>query len=155
MTYSGCGTGLTAVACDDLAGPWTGVDLSPRMIEHAGAKNLYARLIEGDLTSVLPTLGQAGLVLASDVLCYFGALDEVMGCIHAHLQPRGQAVISLELHDSEGYALRAHARYAHSESYVREVASASGFAITALHHEDLRSELNRPVRGMIVCLQRA
>jgi tetratricopeptide (TPR) repeat protein len=50
----GCGTGLVAIALSDLpVVPLVGVDASPRMLQAAGAKNLYAGLHEADLLSFL------------------------------------------------------------------------------------------------------
>ncbi len=50
----GCGTGLLAVACKDHApNDWIGVDLSPRMLELARSKALYAELHEADLLAFL------------------------------------------------------------------------------------------------------
>src|SRR6202034_2086438 len=72
----GCGTGLIALALSDLPlGPFTGIDVSPRMLEHARAKGLYSSLREARLPAALrddTTLWR--LILAGDVLCYFGAL---------------------------------------------------------------------------------
>ncbi len=50
----GCGTGLVAVALSDLPiAPLVGVDVSPRMLAQAAAKQLYAELHEADLLEML------------------------------------------------------------------------------------------------------
>ena len=50
----GCGTGLVALALSDLPlGPFTGIDVSPRMLEQARAKGLYATLREARLPAAL------------------------------------------------------------------------------------------------------
>src|SRR4030095_1892904 len=48
-----CGTGLTGVACAALARRLDGVDLSPRMVEQARARELYDRLTVADLETAL------------------------------------------------------------------------------------------------------
>ena len=48
----GCGTGLVAEAL--AARPVDGLDISAEMLGVAGAKGVYDRLIEGDLTATLP-----------------------------------------------------------------------------------------------------
>ena len=155
VTDLGCGTGLLAVTCDDLAGPWTGIDLSSRMLEEARAKCLYDVLIDGDIADVLPTLPLAGLVVAGDTLCYFGDLAGIFQAIRAHLLPAGLAVVTLETLAGllGSHEVRAHGRFAHTERYVREAAGKAGFAIVDILHEVLRRELDEPVLGMIVTLR--
>jgi predicted TPR repeat methyltransferase len=50
----GCGTGLVAVVLSDLPiGPLVGVDVSPRMLAQAAAKQCYAELREADVMEML------------------------------------------------------------------------------------------------------
>jgi predicted TPR repeat methyltransferase len=62
---AGAGTGLLAGAlrAQGFAGPVDGVDLSPEMLAVAGAKGLYRRLVQADVTRPLPLdTGYAGVV---------------------------------------------------------------------------------------------
>src|SRR5262249_36547915 len=54
----GCGTGLAGAAFRAYADRLVGVDLSPRMIAAARAKNLYDRLETGDLVQFLQAEGR-------------------------------------------------------------------------------------------------
>ncbi len=93
----GCGTGLLAVACQDVVhGDWTGVDLSPRMLAAAREKALYRELHEADLTAYLADEERTfPLILAGDVLCYFGPLAPILKAVQSHLTPDGRFVLTV------------------------------------------------------------
>jgi predicted TPR repeat methyltransferase len=94
----GCGTGLVAVAVSDLPiGPFIGVDVSPRMLAHAAEKQLYRELREGDLVPMLAddTVSWP-LILAADVLCYFGDLRDTFRRVNQRLDAGGWFVFSVE-----------------------------------------------------------
>jgi predicted TPR repeat methyltransferase len=171
----GCGTGLVALAIADLpVGPLIGVDISPQMLAQAAAKRLYATLHEADIMSVLgnpqplPSDGLPGsypLILAADLFCYFGALENAFAAAHASLTPGGWLLCSVEelLPDRDGvvpgsangdWALQRQGRYAHSPGYLRATAEAAGFEILRLDRETLRCEANAPVAGLLAVLQR-
>ncbi len=161
----GCGTGLVAVVLSDLPiGPITGVDASPQMLAEAAAKRLYAGMSEADLMDLLSTdPTRWALILAADVLCYFGSLDEVLTAAHSRLQPAGLFVFTVEELPPErqgqapgngAWLLGRQARYAHSLGYVRSAAEAAGFAVRAIEREMLREEAGAPVAGLLAVLER-
>jgi predicted TPR repeat methyltransferase len=161
----GCGTGFVAVAISDLSiAPLVGVDASPHMLQAAAAKQLYAELHEGDLLNFLSgDTRRWRLVVAADVLVYFGALEQVLAAVHRRLEPGGWFVLSLEelVADHEGnvpgdggWALQRQGRYVHSFPYVRAVAGGAGLSVRALEHQTIRSEANAPVGGMLAVLER-
>jgi predicted TPR repeat methyltransferase len=161
----GCGTGLVGLAIEDLpVGPLVGIDVSRRMLQHARVKQLYADLREADLMTMLrEDTAQWPLVLAADVLCYFGALEEAMQAVHARLQPGGWFVFSLEelLPDHDGvlpgngdWALLRQGRYAHTVTYASRAALAAGFSIRTNDQEVIRYEADVPVQGMLMVLER-
>jgi len=158
----GCGTGLMAVALSDLGfGPFTGVDLSPRMLAHAGQKGLYASLAEDDLSSFLDAADEVWpLVLAADVLCYFGELTDILARIAPRLAPGGRLIFSVEevpddAEEVSGWRLGRLARFAHTATHVADAAGAAGLRVLRLQREMLRMEAEAPVGGMIVTLERA
>lgn len=165
----GCGTGLVGLAISDLAlGPITGVDVSARMLDQARVKQVYATLIEADLMAALasgePDQSHWPLIIAADVLCYFGALDDVLPAVHGRLEPGGWFVFSLEtlLPDLDGvvpgngdWALLRQGRYAHAVDYARRVALDAGFVIRHLAPEIVRHEAGTPVEGVLMVLERA
>jgi len=162
----GCGTGLAAVALSGLAvAPLVGLDVSPRMLQAAAAKQLYAELREADLMRFLAEdIRRWRLVLAADVLIYFGALAELLAAAFGRLEPGGWFVFSLEelLPDHDGrmpvggdWALQRQGRYVHSVDYVAEAAGNAGFVVRLLERQILRFEADAPVAGIFVVLERA
>jgi predicted TPR repeat methyltransferase len=161
----GCGTGLVALAIADLPlGPFTGVDLSPRMLAHARVKRLYAELRECDITTDLKTSQQRWpLIVAADVVCYFGALEELLALVHTSLEPNGWFVFSVEelLPDHDGvvpgngnWALQRQGRYAHAPDYIYETARAAGFRIARTDRPVVRYEAGAAVPGLLLTLER-
>ncbi|MBV8093529.1 MAG: methyltransferase domain-containing protein [Acetobacteraceae bacterium] len=154
----GCGTGLVAVACSDLRiGPLVGIDLSARMLACAGNKQLYAELHEADVMDALQSdTREYRLVLAADVLCYFGALEDVLARVYARLAPGGLFLFTVEQLESSaaGWMLRAQGRYAHAQAYVNVASVEAGFQIRELRAESLRQEAGAPVPGWFVVLER-
>lgn len=165
----GCGTGLVGLAIDDLTvGPITGVDVSARMLDQARVKGVYASLVESDLLTFLADAGARAtrwpVIIAADVLCYFGALDEVLAATHACTTPGGWFLFSVEvlLPDHDGvvpgngdWALLRQGRYAHAVSYVQRAALAAGFVVRRSAPEVIRFEAGVPVDGLMVVLERA
>jgi len=161
----GCGTGLVALALSDLMlGPVTGIDLSPRMLDQARSRELYATLREARLPDALrDEKGAWRLILAADVMCYFGALDEMFDAVRARLRPGGRFVFSVEelLPDRDGnipgngdWALGRLRRYSHTPAYVARTADERGFRCLALDRETLRYEAGGPVAGLMMVLER-
>ncbi len=161
----GCGTGLIGLALGDLAvGPITGVDVSAGMLAHARAKDSYDELHEADLMTMLATDDRRWpLIVAADVLCYFGALDDAFAAAHARLEPHGWFVFSLEtlVADHDGvvpgngdWALLRQGRYAHTADFVRRTAIEAGFSIHLEAPEVIRFEGGIPVDGMLLVLER-
>jgi predicted TPR repeat methyltransferase len=161
----GCGTGLVALTTSDLPiGPFTGVDLSRKMLDHARAKQLYDELREADVLADLAAGTQIWpLVLAADVLCYFGALEDLFALVHARLAPGGWFIFSVEepLPDYDGivpgngnWALQRMGRYAHASDYVHEAAIAAGFRILRTDRPVIRREAGAAVPGIMLTLER-
>lgn len=161
----GCGTGMVALAIGDLPlGPFTGIDLSPRMLAHARAKRLYVDLREADIMTDLAKRGERWpLIVAADVLCYFGALEPLLAQVHEALQPGGWFIFSVEelLSDHDGvipgngnWALQRQGRYAHTPDYVYEAACAAGFRVVRRDRPIIRQEAGAAVPGLLLTLER-
>jgi predicted TPR repeat methyltransferase len=161
----GCGTGMVALAIGDLnLGPFTGVDLSPRMLDHARAKRIYTELREADIvTDLAEDTERWPLIIAADVLCYFGALEELLGLVHQRLEPGGWFVFSVEeiLPDHDGvvpgngdWALQRQGRYVHAEHYVYEAVCAAGFRVLRMDRPVVRQEAGGDVPGLLLAVER-
>ncbi len=155
-----------AVVLSDLPiGPLVGVDVSPRMLAQAAAKQLYAELREADLMQLLADdATRWQLILAADVLFYFGALQEVLAAVHARLEPGGWFIFSVEellpdhdgmIHGNGDWALQRHGPLrAHMAYVATTVARGRGFAIRTLERQAVRYEADAPVAGIFAVLER-
>lgn len=165
MLDLGCGTGMAAVVLYDLlSGPLVGVDVSAQMLANAATKQLYGELHETDLMQLLAQdARQWQLIIAADVLVYFGALPAVLAAVHARLEPGGWFIFSVEellpdhdgtVHGNGDWALERMGRYAHSMPYVANAIRESGFKVRTLERQTVRHEADAPVAGIFAVLER-
>ena len=159
---AGCGTGLCGPLLKPFAMRLDGVDLSAGMLKKAGATGMYDQLSESDLTAYIRGhKGVYDVIVAADVLCYFGDLQDLFAAVADTLKPGGRFIFTLEqtgeVLEGEGgdYCIIPQGRYTHSEAYLRRVADHQGLVPEAVGHEVLRKEFGRPVDGMVVTLARA
>lgn len=154
----GCGTGLVGVALSDLPlPPLVGVDMSAAMLAEARRRGLYAGLRHSEICRYLAATPQSHpLILAADVLPYFGDLALLAGLIATHLLPGGTFLGSVEALDPgpRAWRLGRLGRYQHSEAYLRQIAAASGLALTVLRPETVRLEGCVPVPGLFIGMRK-
>lgn len=151
----GCGTGL----CAPLFKPWcktlTGVDLSRKMVVKAEQLGLYDSLIIADLLEPLSVSECCyDLILAADVLNYFGDLEDVFMGFARSLRKGGIAAFSIELLQdcATDYVLHGGGRYAQSAKYIETIAGNAALSIHTSRETVLRKEKGEPVRGVIYIL---
>lgn len=152
----GCGTGLAALTLRPLASRLDGVDLSPAMVEKAKLRGLYDALAVGELGATLTSRPASyDLVVAADVLVYFGDLGPVMEAAAAALRPNGVFAFTVErAEDCGSYLLGAKNRYAHATGYVEIKAAEAGFLVILLEHAVTRCDGGMDVPGLVVVLQK-
>jgi predicted TPR repeat methyltransferase len=153
----GSGTGLVGEAFKDLArgGRLDGIDISPRMNEAARARKLYDDLILGDLETVLAGMDRRyDLILAADTMVYFGDLGPVFAAVFRHLEAGGFYVFAVEALDGDGWEQMPTNRFRHGEAYLRAEAVRAGLGFLAITKCVIRRELNDPVAGFAVALQK-
>ena len=73
----GCGTGLVAEELDLLSRQWIGVDISTAMLKQATDKKIYTELIASEICQYLTTAREVPLIVAADVVPYFGDLSSL------------------------------------------------------------------------------
>lgn len=153
----GCGTGLTGGALRDMAEDITGVDLSENMVEVAHEKDLYETLYVAEAVDFLDDNDDApfDLIVATDVLPYIGALEALFFGAVDNLVPGGLLVFSSETLPEDTFAGRPymvgpHQRFAHSEAYLRDRLSATGFEIGEIGDITVRMEEGAPIAGHLV-----
>ena len=153
---AGCGTGLGASLLAPFAARLIGVDLSAQMLAKARQRGGYDALVQSELTQYLRThWAEFDLIISSDTLCYFGALDAVLEAARRALRAEGVLLFTLEqvedaLVGDVGYRLNPHGRYSHSEAYVRGALAAAEFEVLGITRAVLRMESGCPVAGLVV-----
>jgi predicted TPR repeat methyltransferase len=153
----GCGTGLCGPVLRPLARHLAGVDLSPRMLDRAQATGLYDALTCADIAEAMAQRDAAwDLVVAADVLVYFGDLAPVFGQVRRALRTGGLFAFSCEALDpaGEGYAITASNRYAHTPAHIDACATAAGFVRVARTDATLRRDHGADVAGHVILRSR-
>ncbi|HKX65154.1 MAG TPA: methyltransferase [Rhizomicrobium sp.] len=151
----GCGTGLAGTVFAPLAAQLDGVDLSPAMIEKARARGIYHSLWVGDLETALAADGpRYDLILAADTLVYLGDLAAVFEAARRRLSADGYFLFTVEKAEGTGFELGPKRRWRHSQAYLRELATRTGFDLAGLVAAAPRREANQPVEGFAVALSR-
>ena len=153
---AGCGTGLAGIEFKAYAAYLAGVDLSPEMLKFAAARGLYDKLHEGELATFMrANEAKFDLIVAADVFCYIGDLQESLEAALVTLKPEGTLLFSVESQSKRGYSLTGSGRYAHKPAYVRKSAQSAGFKEVIGRTGTLRTEYGEPVKGYITALRRA
>jgi predicted TPR repeat methyltransferase len=122
---------------------------------------LYDGLVKMDLEKMtvqklvestgISTLRGFDLVVAADVLVYFGSLDDLLETFASISFPGGRLIFSCELVAVEeaplGWQLLPHGRFGHTRDYAVETAQRAGYKL--VHYEEItpRTEKGEPVRG--------
>jgi predicted TPR repeat methyltransferase len=148
----GCGTGLAAAAFAREVDHFTGIDLSPRMIERARSTGLYAELEVAEMVEGLRRKAEASaeLILAADAVVYLSDLSPLLQEAKRVLAPGGVLAFTVETHGGDGVILGKGLRYAHGAAYVRASISAAGLSLSRLEDLSARNEDNAPVPGLVV-----
>jgi predicted TPR repeat methyltransferase len=152
---AGCGTGLCGLWLARYRGWLIGVDLSRRMMAEAQDKQVYDQLVPGDVVEELKTRPDAlDLIVAADVMVYFGELGQFFAAAANALRPGGVFLFSVETAVNGDYLLLPTQRFAHSIGYLDRLADSNGFALRVKEQATLRKEEGADVRGYLVLAER-
>lgn len=151
----GCGTGLCGQPFRQMAGQLIGVDLSPRMLEKAKAKNLYDELHCAEALDFLSQQAEYDLIIAADVLIYFGDLQPVFSAARSRIGGGGRFAFTIECSDCDDVVVSRNHRYLHSPSYVRSVIAETGWQIEVFDECTLRQEHHQDVTGIVAVARRS
>lgn len=154
----GCGTGLSGLPFRDFARRLDGVDLSAGMLAKAAERRLYDDLAQAEIGTHLAAIGRRyDLIVAADVLIYFGALDEVFIGAARALTAAGHLAFTVEdagALPAPGYKLNPHGRYAHDPAMVRAALTAADLAVVVEQPVVLRKEKGADVPGRLFLAKR-
>ncbi|MGD9801456.1 MAG: methyltransferase domain-containing protein, partial [Parvularculaceae bacterium] len=152
----GCGTGLAgeAIVADAI---WLeGVDLSDGMIEKAREKGVYDALSAGDIQSALHNAtAHYDLILAADVLVYFGELAKVFAAVASRLEQGGLFAFSVEKGAGADWSVHASLRFTHSADYVGRALKAAGLELMRMEESALRKDRGADIIGLLVLARKA
>ena len=153
----GCGTGLMAVELAGAAHRIDGVDLSPRMLEQARAKELYRELHVAEVLEFLRSAAmQWDLIVAADVFVYVADLLPVFDAARERLPAGGRFAFSIETSQAGQTELPpATGRYRHSPAQLAQALAATGFERIRRESVVLRMESGVPVAGELLLAVRA
>ena len=150
----GCGTGLAGVPFRPFARTLIGSDLSTRMIARARQRAIYDELHCEELIATLAREADVDLIVAADVFIYVGALDTTFAACAKALRPGGLLAFSVERSEGDDLVFQPTLRFAHSDSYVRGLASTHGLAVERAEPSIIRVDNGKPVHGMLYVLRR-
>ncbi len=144
----GCGTGLSGSAFKDIITVLDGVDISEKMIALAKMKTFYHSFSVGSIATILrQTPIKYDFILAADVFSYLGNLRETFQLIARCTLPDAYFLFSTESQSKANYSLRSTGRYAHADSYIRQLAEEFHWEIVSQEPTDLRMEKDDWISG--------
>lgn len=151
----GCGTGLCGPFFREQAVKLTGIDLSPKMLEMARAKNFYDELLEADLINFLADQFAAwDLIIAADVLVYFGDLTILYSMVYQALDSGGLFAFTTEITEQTDYQLQETGRYAHNRHYLTRLANQAHFKLHQLKVITARHQDGQPLSSYLCILEK-
>jgi predicted TPR repeat methyltransferase len=149
----GCGTGLCGELFQGKNNTLTGVDIAEQMLEIVAQKNLYQGLIHADIPDFLKDKHDVyDLVIAGDVLVYFGDLGELFADIYQALHHDGLFVFNAEIGSDKDYSMTESGRFAHSKSYLDNLIQQTQFKTLDYQIIHLRTQNGVPVEGHLYLL---
>ena len=147
----GCGTGLSAEYLQSISSTLIGVDLSEKMLAKARTRDCYSQLVCDDIVHFLDSSQiKFDLMLAADVLVYFGELETLFGRIAQGLKTQGLFAFSVELSNAAEIHLSSSQRYKHSRVYVEKLAAQFHFQLAHCSQHVGRHEARAEVDSLIV-----
>lgn len=157
----GCGTGLSGLSFADTVEELTGVDLSRRMLAYARERDIYKELVCADIEQYLSDFlnESLDLLLAADVLIYFGSLEMIAaqagkvlrrgGCFAFSVESIEQEEASKQT-NAEPFELQANGRYRHSFHYLQIILENNNMRVEKARLMPTRMEAGIPVLAWLI-----
>lgn len=157
----GAGTGLFGKLVRPFCDSLIGIDLSEKMLHKAQQQAIYDLVAVADIHRALEVCEDRSLQLisAADVLVYIGDLAPLFSLAKKKIDSSGifcfTTEVLLESESSLPFVIRDTGRYAHSDIYLKNLATEYGFAIEAIEKAFIRNNKDTPLDGYYVVLKPA
>ena len=146
----GCGTGLCGLRINKSYKKLVGLDISKHMLLKAKEKLIYTDLFHLDIIDYCnSTKDKYELIIAGDVLIYFGDLHELFKTSFSVMQNGARFLFSIEVQNLGKYKAQINGRFTHSFSYIKRLCKEHGFFIEFVQDIFIRKENNKSVDGKI------
>ena len=149
----GCGTGLAGLELRQFCENLDGIDLSEAMLRQARAKDVYDKLIHGDIAE---HLAEADLdfdyFISTDVFIYVGELSDVFRLIKSRNRRRAKLVFSTEHAEGKDFYLEKSGRYSHSKNYIEGLCIKYGYHLSHFEKTKLRKDKGEFLTGGLYLL---
>ncbi|CAM9188023.1 unnamed protein product [Scytosiphon promiscuus] len=162
----GCGRGTMGMELKPLANMLTGVDLSETAIKHALRQGTYDSVKHGDAVTVVKAMlpNSFDLVVAADMVPYFGDLGDLFRAISAVTRPGGLVVFNADSFDVtedgsnvanaggnvRAFELKFTGRWNHRRKYVTQSVASAGMSVLGVRVVKGRTRLVSTAAGEIV-----
>lgn len=151
----GCGTGLCGELFKTKSNRLIGVDIAEKMLAVAAGKNIYQQLIHADIPDFLKEHPAAfDLIIAGDVVVYFGDLKELFADVYQALRLQGWFVFNAEMNVKNDYRMTESGRFAHSKAYLDRLLAEQHFTVVDYQVIHLRSQNNISQQGHLYLLKK-
>ena len=137
----GCGTGLAGFEIKELCTNLEGIDLSNLMLEKARKKNIYSKLIHGDILEFLLNEDlDFDYFISTDTFVYIGDLSDIFSSIKSRNRSGSKLVFSTEHRENDTFMLETSGRYSHSKGYIESLCQKFNFKLSYFEKAQLRKE---------------
>lgn len=151
----GCGTGLFGRLMKGHIHHLTGVDISPKMIEHARQTGTYQSLITDDIIHFLYQQDTMySLIVGIEIIPYMSEINNFFEQVYKHLLPDGLFALSVEITTEPAPTLALSGRYVYPRAYITDSLRQVGFKMTTEKHISLRREGNGFADGLVIVAQK-
>lgn len=149
----GCGTGLFGLEIKQLCEYLEGIDLSEKMLDKAKEKNIYNKLIKGDILAYLSNESlNFDYFVSTDVFVYIGDLSDVFRLIKSRNKTGGKLAFSTEDYHGDGFFLEKSGRYSHSKMYIEGLCRKFDYKLRHFEKLPLRKDKNQYISGGLYLL---
>ncbi len=154
ILYLGFGTVLCGDVLKAFSKQITGVDISEKMLSIAANKEVYERLVVKDILEFLQEdTNKYDLIVALDVLPYFGSLQSLFKSISKRLASGGVFIFSTEISQNADWQIQESMRFSHAPKYIFNLCAENNLLLEYQESTIARKQDNRDLEEMVYVCQ--